>query len=124
MTGRERRSRCRRRSATLEEMALSALEQMALASFRDEVRRMFDRRVTAVSLFGSRARGEGRADSDLDILVLVDDVSREERNQIIDVGADVSLAHGLVLSPLVRPSGWLGAGSPLAREIMSDGVPV
>jgi predicted nucleotidyltransferase len=44
----------------------------ALAGFTTRLRAAFPGRVAGVVLFGSRARGEGRLDSDLDVLVRID----------------------------------------------------
>jgi uncharacterized protein len=105
-------------------MGLSALEQQALRRFRDEVRQAFGERVLDTRLFGSRARGEGRDDSDLDVLVVIAGLSRDERGRVLDIGADISMDMGLVMSPLVRDGTWLTSESPLAHEIATEGVPL
>jgi predicted nucleotidyltransferase len=53
------------------------------------VRARFGTRLRQVVLFGSRARGSGRADSYLDVLVLVDGLTRAERREVLDEGARV-----------------------------------
>jgi len=86
------------------------------------VRAAFGDRVTALTLFGSRARGEGRDDSDLDLLVLVDRLQRFDRRLVQDIVCDVGLAHRLVLSPVVVDAmTWWSTTSPLARVIAKDG---
>ena len=101
---------------------LSPLERRALDAFAQGVRMRFGDRLDALTLFGSRARGEGRDDSDLDILVLAKDLSRKERRDILDLGADVGLEHHLVLSPLVFDAKAWRADLPLGRAIAHDGV--
>ena len=81
-------------------------------------------RLEALTLFGSRARGEGRDDSDLDVLVVVHSLTREERRAVLDDAADVGLAHDLVLSPVVVDAAAWNAGVPLAQSVVRDGVPL
>jgi antitoxin ChpS len=93
-----------------------------LTSLRERVAERFGDRAKLV-LFGSRARGEGHEESDLDVLVWLDGASRAERREVIDLAFDVEQAFGLAVSPLVRdPSTPLGAA--LAAEIARDGVPL
>ena len=73
-------------------------------------------------LFGSRSRGEGRDDSDLDVLVLLDGMTREDRREVIDLAADLSVASGLVLSPFVADPALFSPDLPLARAVATDGV--
>ncbi|MEW5848980.1 MAG: nucleotidyltransferase domain-containing protein [Myxococcota bacterium] len=75
-----------------------------------------------LKLLGSRARGEGHASSDLDILVLVDGLTREERGRILDLSADVELDTRLVLSPVVVATERWDTQGPLARNVAQDGV--
>lgn len=72
-------------------------------------------------LFGSRARGEGRDDSDLDVLVELAGLGREDRGAALDLAADVGLEHGVVLSALVISPGALDA-QPIAARIADEGI--
>ena len=91
-----------------------------LCAFAHAVRMRFGNRLTALSLFGSRARGEGRDDSDLDLFVSVRGLSRDERRAVIDNAADLGLEHGLVLSPLVVDTDAWRNDLPMAREIARE----
>jgi predicted nucleotidyltransferase len=58
--------------------------------------------VTRVILFGSKARGTGEADSDIDLLVLTScPVSSELREAISDRLADINLRNDVSLSSVV-----------------------
>ena len=103
---------------------LSALEASTLATFSREVRTRFGDRVTRLELFGSRARGEGRDDSDLDVLVVLRALERDERRAIIDLAADIGVDAGLVLSPHVVSADAWHDGLPLASSIARDGIPL
>jgi len=100
---------------------LSALEQTALSVFVPRVRSLLGPRVTRIVLFGSRARGEGRDDSDIDLLVEIDGPTRADRRGLVDLACDVGIVHHLVLSPLVVATGSLHA-TPLGAQIEADGV--
>lgn len=54
--------------------------------------------VRAVILFGSRARGDARQDSDVDVLVLVHDRSRINRDRVYEYVLDAALESGLDIS--------------------------
>jgi uncharacterized protein len=103
---------------------LSPLEAETLATLASRLRDQFGSRVDDLRLFGSRARGEGRADSDLDVLVLIDRLTPRERRAVQDLAFDVGLSSGLVLSPLVYDSRQWRHDSPLAAEIARDGAPL
>ncbi|MCB1744704.1 MAG: nucleotidyltransferase domain-containing protein [Gammaproteobacteria bacterium] len=99
---------------------LSPLEKIVLTTFATRVRERFGPRTVAIDLFGSRARGEGRADSDLDVLVLVLGLTSAERREIQDLAFDLSLDNALVISPLVVDSARWDLSLPLARSISHD----
>jgi predicted nucleotidyltransferase len=72
----------------------------AVDAFRASLQDRFGARVREVRLFGSRARGEARADSDVDLLVLVDGLTWREAIEVIDLGTDEELRSGVLLAPL------------------------
>jgi len=60
--------------------------------------------VTRVILFGSKARGGGQPDSDIDLLVLTrGPVSRALRQAISDKLADINLRNDVLLTSVVVP---------------------
>jgi uncharacterized protein len=80
---------------------LSPAEKDLLSAFKAELSERFGSRLATVVLFGSRSRGEGRDDSDLDVLVAIRAGSRSDRRAVLDLAADLSVERGLVMSPLV-----------------------
>ena len=59
-------------------------------------------RLLQVILFGSYARGEARADSDVDVAVVLDRIDdHKERVWPMGLAGDVSVDHGLVIVPIV-----------------------
>jgi predicted nucleotidyltransferase len=54
--------------------------------------------ITALYLFGSRARGNWRPDSDFDVLVIVPERRQELVDQLYDAVLDVQLETGSLIS--------------------------
>lgn len=107
-------------------------ESARLASVREEIEAALasaglTETVASVVLFGSAARGEARPDSDLDLLVLVEDRSRTEAAGAFLGAVSDRLrsryggrASALVLSiPEARRR--LEDGDPLLRDVVRDG---
>lgn len=85
---------------SLEAIASPAVRD-SLARFRALLAARFGSRLREVVLFGSCARGDAHEESDVDVLVVVDDLTVEERRVVIDLSYDVdSEGPWLGLSPL------------------------
>jgi predicted nucleotidyltransferase len=69
---------------------LTTVAATALALFRDTARASYGDRLAKIVLFGSRARGEGRSDSDLDIAIVLRDLTDKgaDRNRLADLAYD------------------------------------
>ena len=70
----------------------------ALKFFKDELHSRLGSHLKQLVLFGSRARGESRADSDYDILVIVDRVDRSIVHEIDAAVGRALLDFGVVFS--------------------------
>lgn len=76
-------------------------ERRAIAAFLDRLRGNYD--VSATILFGSRARGEHRADSDLDLAVILGGARRDAIDTRLDMAGlafDVLLETGILIQAL------------------------
>jgi predicted nucleotidyltransferase len=78
----------------------------ALQMFLDKVRGLRDQ-VTALYLFGSRARGDLRPDSDFDVLVILPERKQARVDQFYDAVLDVNLETGLLISLAAIPTPFL-----------------
>jgi len=71
-----------------------------LSDYLARLRARFGARVLRVILYGSRARGDGDAESDLDVLVVVDGEDWRFHDEIADESTEAWLAHGALISPV------------------------
>jgi predicted nucleotidyltransferase len=98
-----------------------------LRAFQAEIHARFPGKISRVILFGSRARGDARRDSDYDVAVFVRDL--ENRRAINHVFAEIAYPHileGIYIRPFAVPSDFLDVAQRdgLARSIARDGVAI
>ena len=108
-------------------LKLDARERALLRRSRDVLVRSFD--ATELILFGSKARGDFDAESDIDVLVLTRHrLSRAERHAMVDRLYEIGLQCGAFLSPLaVSVDEWQNGPFsvlPIKAEIEAQGVVV
>jgi len=80
---------------------LTPPERAALGEFLARLREQYVDEVVSVRLFGSRARGEGGPESDLDVLVVVRSEDWRVHWDIVRLASRTSLAHDVDLSSKV-----------------------
>jgi predicted nucleotidyltransferase len=113
----------------MDELTLSHLtpnEQEAIREYLSRVREEFGNRILSASLFGSKARGDDDIESDIDLLLLVDDEDATFRSHLWATASDVSLEHNLVLSVRVfAEARWAATRRmrlPLYRAVEAEGI--
>ncbi|MDR3532647.1 MAG: nucleotidyltransferase domain-containing protein [Rhodopila sp.] len=99
-----------------------------LAAYKRDVQRALPD-VEKMILFGSRARGQARTDSDYDVAVIVRDLS--DRRHIRRILSDLAYDHilsGFFIRPIPLPSDYLEPHgrrpTELAEDIVRDGVEI
>lgn len=81
-------------------------------------------------LFGSRARGDARPDSDVDILVILPDnkYANHFSRWKLDIGdrmTDIELDHQVMISPLVvLKSIWESRKTPFTINVANEGIEI
>ena len=82
-------------------MALSIKEKTVLKEFKTSLGQVLGGQLIELKLFGSKARGDDRADSDMDVLVIVASEDWHIRDKVYDVATDVLLQMDVCISPKV-----------------------
>jgi predicted nucleotidyltransferase len=96
-----------------------------LAPLREYFQLEYQSRLDRLILFGSQARGEALATSDIDILIVLQDPvnSSTELRRTSHFIAQFCLEHNLLVSRLFLPrSRFETENSPLLRNIRQDGI--
>lgn len=82
----------------------------------------------AVTLYGSRARGSGDEESDLDLFVALDgeDIGGRVRDAALDVACDLTLESGVLVSAFVADRVFLAEheGFSFLEAVAREGVRV
>jgi predicted nucleotidyltransferase len=100
------------------------LEDSVLQWFRTALDSIFGGRLERAVLFGSRARGNARPDSDYDIAVFFRDpvLVDEEADRMAEFGIDILLTTGAVINPVRLPAGRWGERTAFMGELRRDGI--
>ena len=77
---------------------ISKKEQRALTRFKEILTQKFGSRITHLRLFGSKARGDDRPDSDIDVLVVTQEDDWKLKEEIGKVATFILLEEGVYLS--------------------------
>jgi predicted nucleotidyltransferase len=105
---------------------MAAAADPVLTRFRAALDKTCGERIERVVLFGSRARGDARPDSDYDVLVFLKnfDVTgrHEEMARISKITANIIQDTGEMISALPYPAGSYTARTPLMHEVRREGV--
>jgi len=94
--------------------------------FAQLVRERLGARVRRIILFGSRARGDARTESDYDVVVVVDRRNPDLREAILKIEADLMDRHGSLVACLLRdePEWEASQGLPIGLNVAREGVPL
>lgn len=100
----------------------------AVADLRQLLESRFGDRLRRATLFGSYARGEAGPESDVDVLVLIDELVHADMTWIYETAADIWMDTGVRLAPLALPTAAYADIERrellLAADIAREGIPV
>ncbi|PPQ34907.1 nucleotidyltransferase domain-containing protein [Rhodopila globiformis] len=95
-----------------------------LARFRLGLGELYGDRLDRVVLFGSRARGDARPESDYDVAVFLRDMDDRaaELNRLADLSTDVIGETGAFVHAMAYRADAYDERTPLMREIRREGI--
>ena len=105
---------------------MASANPIVLAKFRAALSTLYGNRIERVVLFGSRARGDARADSDYDVAVFLKDLDNRwaEADRIAMVATDVLAETGAVIHAMPYRAGSYQERLPLMHELRQEGVEI
>jgi predicted nucleotidyltransferase len=105
-------------------MAKIAPNDPVLSRFRTALDEVYGRRLERVVLYGSRARGEARPDSDYDVAVFLHDIPDRgrEMDRLADLATGILYDLGGVIHALPYRAGAYNERTPLMHEVRQDGL--
>ncbi|OGL42234.1 MAG: hypothetical protein A2161_06690 [Candidatus Schekmanbacteria bacterium RBG_13_48_7] len=109
----------------LENVNLGIKQQEAIAKLRKKLLNILS--ITSIILFGSYCRNEEDDESDIDLLIITEQIlNRSQRHQITDIVFEINLEYGTNFSTLVVDHDSWETGYftvlPIKQEILKDGI--
>jgi predicted nucleotidyltransferase len=105
-------------------MRASPADDPILKRFRAALDALYGERIERVVLFGSRARGDAREDSDYDIAVFLTGLADrwQEVDRIVPLVTDILYEDGAFIHALPHRAGSYEDRTSLMREIRREGI--
>lgn len=97
-------------------------------TFTQEVKKIYDKSIKKVIVYGSYARGDYQENSDIDIMILVTASETEIQkkfNLVCDLAFNYELEYGIAISPIVKNESHFSKWSetlPFYRNVKKEGV--
>ncbi len=103
---------------------MATANPVILMKFRAALEGLYGDRIERVVLYGSRARGDARADSDYDVAVFLKDMGNRwaEIDRLINIEVGILDETGAVLNALPFKAKAYEDKTPLMHEIRHEGV--
>jgi predicted nucleotidyltransferase len=106
----------------------SKREKQALSALLKQLKNDFQGQVSQIVLFGSKARGDARVDSDIDVLIVVENEVWGIKSKILQLGARLSLEFDVLFNLfIVGENRWQYMKDiqfPIYRVIAEEGVSI
>ena len=100
--------------------------QPIIQEFTEQAKAHYGNRLSKIILFGSYARGEAHEDSDVDVMLLLNDESvsaNYEKTQIFDITWALFMKYSIIISALpVSLQKYVSTNKALYRFVKKEGV--
>ncbi|MFQ6015304.1 MAG: HEPN domain-containing protein [Anaerolineae bacterium] len=105
---------------------LSQQERMAVEEYLTRLRERYADQVARVVLFGSKARGDGDEESDIDLFVVLKTDDPRLKDEIWQMSYEIELKRGVTFGDLIvghsRYAGMRRIEEPVFRNIRDEGI--
>ena len=100
------------------------IDDPILIRFRDAVKALYGDTIERIVLYGSRARGDARPDSDYDVAVFLNepDSFYTETGRLAKIGNDILFDNGALVNALPFDAGSWRDRTGFMHELRKDGV--
>ncbi len=109
-------------------MRLNEKEQTALRKFKMILEKVLGDNLAEVRLFGSRARGDARKDSDVDVLVIISSGDWRISDVVYGIATDILLETEVCISPKVinrkEYDHLCDMENPFLKNVIREGITV
>jgi len=107
-------------------IGLNKMESNAVTLFRNLITKNLQDEISWIILFGSRARGDFRKDSDIDVFILLNKKSWEIRDRIYDSLTETILRYDVNISLRIYSQKEYqtskSMGSPFIHNLEKEGI--
>lgn len=96
-----------------------------LSEFREEIEKLYRKRLKKIILYGSWARGDATEESDIDVLIVLKGkvIIGKEIDRMINIITDINLKYGALISVYpVSDNDYSTINSPLLLNVRKEGV--
>ncbi len=97
-----------------------------LNELKDGLVSIYGDRLNGLYLYGSYARGDAQVDSDVDVMIVLNDYESygKEIDRTGNLVSALSLEYGISISRVImKETQWLNSDTSLLRNIHIDGIP-
>ncbi|MDQ1329011.1 MAG: uncharacterized protein QG641_2297 [Candidatus Poribacteria bacterium] len=105
---------------------LTEKDQLALKKFKEAVTKALGNEFVELKLFGSKARGDAREDSDIDVLVITNSGNWRLSDVVYHIVTDILLDDEIDISPKVIGKEdykrLYEKGYPFVKNVIRDGI--
>ncbi len=106
-------------------LKINPIEKNAIIHFQNNIVKVFPD--VKIILYGSKARGDDREFSDIDLLILInEEITGEIRKSITDIAFDIELEYDVIFGIMIKNNLFWNSpkamAMPIHHEIERDGL--